>query len=135
VTGRASRLYKKTEWWSAGMVICLERGADLHMAQLMPLPLTVSCFSTIQIDFIFLVLPHPDVCMYVLDNQTQMLFLSQPTFEALQKSHASVPMEINVSLILNPKMNTQLLVVFDIIKCNSVYIYLAVHNKYPLIRN
>ena len=30
------------------MVICLERGADLHMAQLMPLPLTVSCFSKIQ---------------------------------------------------------------------------------------
>ena len=29
-------------WWGAGMVICLERGADLHMAQLMPLPLTVS---------------------------------------------------------------------------------------------
>jgi len=28
-----------------GMVICLERGADLHTAQLMPLPLTVSCFS------------------------------------------------------------------------------------------
>jgi len=25
------------------MVICLERGADLHVAQLMPLPLTVSC--------------------------------------------------------------------------------------------
>ena len=23
----------KTEWWGAGMVICLERGADLHMAQ------------------------------------------------------------------------------------------------------
>jgi len=29
------------------MVICLERDADLHMAQLMPLPLTVSCFSKI----------------------------------------------------------------------------------------
>ena len=29
--------------------ICLDRGADLHMAQLMPLPLTVSCFSKIQI--------------------------------------------------------------------------------------
>jgi len=29
------------------MVICLGRGADLHMAQLMPLPLTVSCFSKI----------------------------------------------------------------------------------------
>jgi len=24
----------KTEWWGAGVVICLERGADLHMAQL-----------------------------------------------------------------------------------------------------
>jgi len=36
---------KKTEWSGAGMVICLERGADLHIAQLMPLPLTVSCFS------------------------------------------------------------------------------------------
>ena len=37
---------------------CLERGADLHMAQLMPLPLTVSCFSKIQIGFAFLVLAH-----------------------------------------------------------------------------
>ena len=36
------------------MVICLERGADLHMAKLMPLPLTVSCFSKIQIGFTFL---------------------------------------------------------------------------------
>jgi len=42
---------KKTEWWGAGVVICLERGADLHTAQLMPLPLTVSCFSKIQIVF------------------------------------------------------------------------------------
>ena len=50
---------KKTEWWGAGMVICLERGADLHMAQLMPLPLTVSCFSKIQIGFTFLVPAHP----------------------------------------------------------------------------
>jgi len=31
------------------MVVCLELGADMHMAQLMPLPLTVSCFSKIQI--------------------------------------------------------------------------------------
>ena len=49
---------KKTEWWGAGMVICLERGADLHMAQLMPLPLTVSYFSRIQIGFSFLVPAH-----------------------------------------------------------------------------
>ena len=34
---------KKLEWWGAGMVISLERDADLHMAQLMPLPLIVSC--------------------------------------------------------------------------------------------
>jgi len=40
------------------MVICLERGADLHMAQLMLLPLTVSCFSKIQIGFTCLVLAH-----------------------------------------------------------------------------
>ena len=40
------------------MVICLERGADLHMAQLMPLPLTVSCFSKTQIGFTFLVPAH-----------------------------------------------------------------------------
>ena len=40
------------------MVICLERGADLHVAQLMPLPLTVSCFSKIQIGFTFLVPAH-----------------------------------------------------------------------------
>ena len=40
------------------MVICLEQGADLHMAQLMPLPLTVSCFSKIQIGFTFLEPAH-----------------------------------------------------------------------------
>ena len=37
------------------MVICLEQGADLHMAQLMPLPLTVTCFSKIQTGVAFLV--------------------------------------------------------------------------------
>ena len=60
------------------MVICLERCADLHMAQLMPLPLTVSCFSEIQIGSTFLVPAHPGspgqravkrecvcVCLYV----------------------------------------------------------------------
>ena len=43
-----------------GVVIFLGRGADLHMAQWIPLPLTVSCFSKIQIGFTFLVLAHPD---------------------------------------------------------------------------
>ena len=50
---------KKTEWWGAGVVICLERDADLHVVQLMPLLLTVSCFSKIQIGFTFLVPAHP----------------------------------------------------------------------------
>jgi len=36
---------KQTEWWDAGVVMCLGHGADLHMAQLMPLPLTISCSS------------------------------------------------------------------------------------------
>ena len=40
------------------MVISLEQGADLHMAQLMPLPLTVSCSGKIQIGFTFLVPAH-----------------------------------------------------------------------------
>ena len=52
---------KKTEWWGAGVVICLKRGADLHMDQLM---ITVSCFSKIQIGFTFLVSVH----RVVLDN-------------------------------------------------------------------
>jgi len=45
------------QWWGggAGVVICLARVADLYMAQLMPLSLTVSCFSKIPIDF----LAHP----------------------------------------------------------------------------
>jgi len=55
------------------MVICLERDADLHMAQLMPQPLTVSRFSKIQIGLPFwyrLTRVVPDKrplngCMYV----------------------------------------------------------------------
>ena len=53
------------EMWSSPQLILillilkfLEPGADLHMVQLMPLPLTVSCFSTIQIGFTFLVPAH-----------------------------------------------------------------------------
>jgi len=40
------------------MVICVDRDSDLHMAQLMPVPPTVSCFSKIQIGFTFLVPAH-----------------------------------------------------------------------------
>jgi len=63
------------------MVICLERGADLHMAQLMPLPLTVSCFNKIQIGFTFLVPAHQgspgkgpmNGCVYVCVPQAILL--------------------------------------------------------------
>jgi len=37
--------YFASEWWDARVVMCLDQGADLHMAQLMPLPLTMSCSS------------------------------------------------------------------------------------------
>jgi len=48
---------KKTECWRG----CLSGATqDLHIAQLMSLPLTVSCFSKIQIGFPFLVPAHPD---------------------------------------------------------------------------
>ena len=66
---------KKTEWWGAGV---LELGADLHMSQLMPLPLTVSCFRKIQVGFTFLVPAHPGslgqravkrVCVFLLQRQ------------------------------------------------------------------
>ena len=67
--------------------ICLERGADLHMAQLMPLPLTVSCSSKIQIGFTFVVLTHPgspghravNGCVCVSTNRSKKL----PVMEAL----------------------------------------------------
>jgi len=59
------------------MVICLERCVHLHMAQQIPLPLTVSCSSIIQIGFTFLVPAYPGspgqravkrLCVCVKDN-------------------------------------------------------------------
>jgi len=41
----------KTEWWGAGVVVCLEQGADLHIAQLMPLLLTISVKSRLVLPF------------------------------------------------------------------------------------
>jgi len=83
---------KSLEWWGAGMVICLERDADLNMAQLMPLPLTVSCFSKIQIDFTFLVPAHlgsPEKqplngCVCVLQNDVHNSHTKIPTINHTQ---------------------------------------------------
>jgi len=59
------------------MVICLEQGADLHMGQLMPQPLTVSHFSKIQIGFTFLVQVVPEKgplngCMYTMSYKKRI---------------------------------------------------------------
>ena len=70
------------------MVVCLERGADLHMAQLMPLPLTVSCFSKILIGFTFLVPAHPGspgqmavkrvcVCVFIIAMRLSSKFVGK----------------------------------------------------------
>jgi len=71
------------------VVICLERGADLHMVQLMPLPLTVSCFSKIQTGFTFLVPVYPGspgqravkrcVCVCCLFNVQGRFDVNTPT--------------------------------------------------------
>ena len=66
------------------MVICLERCVDLHMAQLMPLPLTVSCFSKIQIGYTFLVPAHLGItdkgplngCVYMYMCVGCLMFIS-----------------------------------------------------------
>ena len=70
------------------MVICLEQGGDLHMAQLMPLPHAVSCFSKIQIGFAFLVPGHPGspgqravkrvcVCVYCISRYNPSVLVIQ----------------------------------------------------------
>ena len=61
------------------MVVCLEQGAHLHTAQLMPLLFTVSCFSKVQIGFTYRyrltrVVPEKEprngcVCVCVLDEE------------------------------------------------------------------
>ena len=69
------------------MVICLERSADLHVAQLMPLPLTVSCSSRIQTGFTFLVPTHlgspgqravKRVCVCVVSYYKSVVLACQP---------------------------------------------------------
>jgi len=73
---------EKTEWWGTDVVICLGRGADFQVAQLMLLPLTVSCIGKIQIGFNFLVPAHldsprwnPECCKMVVHTHTTILLL------------------------------------------------------------
>jgi len=84
------------------MAVCLERDADLHMAQLMPLPLTVSCFSKIETGFTFLVPAHPGspgkravkrvcvcVCVCVVDRVTPSVKWSRAQSSASESRLAS----------------------------------------------
>ena len=98
------------------MVICLQRGADLHMAQLIPLPLTVSCFSKIQIGFTFLVPAHPGspgqravkrvcACVYREKKVTKKLQITKMIyyenfFSVIQKCFHHTKASILVDLVL-----------------------------------
>ena len=70
---------KNTEWWGAGVVICLERGADLHTAQLMPLPLTVRLVLPFWYWLTWVVPEKGPLNVYVwLPYQQPMLLMFQP---------------------------------------------------------
>jgi len=71
---------------SGGVLVWLSVWSEVHMAQLMPLTLTVSCFSKIQIGFTFLVparLGSPGkravkrVCVCGYDQQTDRAIWQQ----------------------------------------------------------
>jgi len=88
--GRKGIRSVKTEWWGVGVVISLERGADLHMVQLMPLPPTVSFSSKIQISFTFLVLAYPgcpekEAVKWLLCMHDFPACLFNPAFRGWQK--------------------------------------------------
>jgi len=92
------------------VVIRLKRGADLHMAQLMPLPPTVSCSSIIQIGFTFLVPAHPGspgkravkrvcVCVCVIGNNKQLFVKNKTHFHDLRTcAVATAIVQNNLSL-------------------------------------
>ena len=94
------------------MVICLERGADLHMARLVPLPLTVSCFSKIQIGFTFLVPAHPgspekrpiNGCMYACISLSAIFF----QINHLKICHADLLQICRVRMVVDDKSKISL---------------------------
>ena len=111
--------FKKTEWWGAGVVVCLERGADLHVAQLMPLPLTVSCFSKIQIGFTFLVPAHLGspgkgplngcVCVYCMSLEAEIFVDKSSSYcklpiTAKKQPHEKVQDSVTISAHLIVKV-------------------------------
>ena len=110
------------------MVICLVRGTDLHMAQRIPLPLTVSCSSKIQIGFTFLVPAHPGIV---------------PDRGPLNGVCVTVSLSCTVSEILalisqNFKRSrdpdgTPILQIFNM--CNGTTLYVQSANQFEMSRN
>jgi len=110
------------------LVICLERDADLHIAQLMPLPLTVSCFSKIQIGFTFLLPAHPGrpgqravkrVCVCVCDyKKKDCCDTTTTTFsEVLSKQNAAETSTISYwvfQVILRNAVNRKITLCFGV---------------------
>jgi len=89
------------------VVVCLEHGADLHMAQLMPLTLNVTCFSKIQIGFTFLVPAHlgspgkravKRVCVCVCASYR--LWINGVIFRRLYNDVVITSLQKNISLIM-----------------------------------
>ena len=83
------------------MVTCLELGADLHTAQLMPLPLAVSCFSKIQIGFAFLVPAHPGSPGKRAVKGCVCVCFSKPMFYYYYYTRLSATFSAKTSLDLN----------------------------------
>ena len=111
------------------MVICLERGADLHIAQLMPLPLTVSCFSKIQIGFTFLVPAHPGspgqravkrmyVCMLMADVNV----LVGPCYPALL---SCIYADVHTVVLLGYEITMMIILFFHVCKLHRNEPFLA----------
>jgi len=93
------------------MVICLQRGADLHMVQLTPLPLTVSCFSKIQIGFTFLVLAHPGSPRQKADKRAFVYYMEEWTTAGISfHGVIIIPIKYKVAVLFSyPKTRSMLL--------------------------
>ena len=102
------------------MVICLVLDADLHMAQLLPLPLTVSCFSKIQIGFAFLVPADPGspgkravkrVCVCVFCGRK--ICGKVTVVHVLQNSHKDKDTTTQIALHYSGSLNKQYCIMWN----------------------
>ena len=119
------------------MVICLERDADLHMAKLMPLPLTVSCSSKIQIGLTCLASAHPGspgqraikrvcvcVCVCVfLNEDVTFSFLAIIILVKKNQTAFHISEAYNYSNLLRACLNQCTYYIFMYLQCYKYYKY------------